>query len=62
MKILITFLLSISNCFFSSGVNSSISKEKFGGILDNLPKFAQPVNLILPQLQKKIELPKLQKI
>ena len=37
-------------------------KEKFGGILDNLPKFAQPVNLILPQLQKKIELPKLQKI
>jgi len=37
-------------------------KEKFGGILDNIPKFAQPVNLILPQLQKKIELPKLQKI
>ena len=37
-------------------------KEKFGAILDNLPKFAQPVNLVLPQLQKKVELPKLQKI
>jgi glycosyltransferase involved in cell wall biosynthesis len=49
---------------YHSRTNFSFNKmkEKFEGILSSVPSFAQPVNLVLPTMNKSISLPKLKKL